>query len=188
MGPGPGEVAVTAGEPGEVVLVDEAGAEVGVMGKLEAHRPPGLLHLAFSVVVFTPDGRVILQRRASAKYHFAGLWSNTCCSHPQPGEPVQEAAARRLADEMGLACPLEQVGSFRYEATDPVSGLVERELDVVLVGMSGDEPVPDPSEVAEVGLVSLEALRADLAARPDRYTPWFASVLTVVERGASPPF
>ena len=172
---------------GEVVLVDEAGAVIGVSGKLDAHRPPGSLHLAFSVVVFTPDGRVVLQRRAAGKYHFAGLWSNTCCSHPAPGEPVAEAAGRRLRQEMGLACPLEEVGSFRYEASDPVSGLVEREHDVVLVGTCGDPPAPDPAEVAEVRLVTLAAVRADLSAAPGHYTPWLEFVLTVVERGGLAP-
>lgn len=182
MGPGPGGDDVSAGE---VVLLDDAGAPIGVASKLDAHRHPGALHLAFSVVVFTPDGQVILQRRSAGKYHFAGRWSNTCCSHPGPGEPVIEAAARRLAEEMGLVCPLEEVGSFRYEAADPVSGLVERELDVVVVGTCEDRPAPDPAEVAEVRLVTLAALRADLADRPDYYTPWLAEVLGVVERGAS---
>lgn len=174
---------MTAGEPGEVELVDEAGATVGVAPKLEAHRPPGRLHRAFSVVVFTPDGRVVLQRRAAGKYHFAGRWSNTCCSHPRPGQPVEEAAARRLSEEMGLWCPLLVAGSFRYEATDPVSGLVERELDVVLVGTCEGRPAPDPAEVAEVRVATLSWVRADLETRPSRYTPWLASALTVAEGG-----
>lgn len=162
-----------------VVLVDEDGRDLGTAPKLDAHRAPGLRHRAFSVFVATSDGRVLLQRRAAAKYHFPGLWSNACCSHPRPGEAVAAAARRRLPEEVGLSCPLEEVGTFAYEAADPVTGLVERELDHVLVGCSDAVPAPDPAEVAEVRLVPLAALVADVAGHPEAYTPWLAAALAV---------
>ena len=187
MGPRP-VTGAPAGRDEMVVLVDEDGADIGQMGKLEAHRAPGRLHRAISVVVFTPGGQVVLQRRAAAKYHFAGLWSNTCCSHPRPGEAVAAAASRRLVEEMGLSCALEEVGAVRYEAHDSTSGLVERELDVVLLGMCSEQPVPDPNEVSEVGLASPDWLFADIEARPARYTPWLREVLTVAtEKGIRLP-
>jgi isopentenyl-diphosphate delta-isomerase len=136
-------------ERSQVVLVDRTGRVLGAAGKLDAHRSPGQLHLAFSVFVFRPDGTTLLQRRSRGKYHFPGFWANTCCSHPEPGEELVASAARRLKEELGLTCQLETAGTFLYEATDPDSGLVERELDTVLVGEIGTdvEPEPDPDEV-----------------------------------------
>lgn len=133
-----------------VVLVDERGQVQGEAPKLEAHQPPGRLHLAFSVLLFRPDGRLLLQRRAEAKYHFPGVWANACCSHPAPGEDLVASAERRLVEELGLACDLTEVGAFVYRARCGATGLVEHELDHVLVGTTTHEPSPDPDEVAEV--------------------------------------
>lgn len=124
--------------------------------------------------VFTSSGHLLLQRRATGKYHFAGRWSNSCCGHPRPGEAVATGAGRRLFEELGISCGLEEVGSFRYSATDEASGLVELEVDHVLVGVSDAEPAPDPAEVDGVRLVLMEDLAEGIRADPAAYTPWLA--------------
>lgn len=168
-------------EPGEeVVLVDEEGHEVGRTPKLAAHAPPGQLHRAVSVFVFSTAGDLLLQRRAPGKYHFAGRWSNTCCGHPRPGEPVVAAGRRRLAAELGMDCELVEVATFRYEASDEASGLVERELDHLLVGVAGTAPDPRPDEVDAVRWTEPGALAADIAADPSVYTPWLPGALARV--------
>lgn len=169
----------------EVILVDPDDRAVGTAGKVDAHQPPGLLHRALSAFVFDASGRLLLQRRAAGKYHFAGLWSNSCCTHPRPGEDVVAAGERRVLEELGIRCDLEAVGSFAYQALDERSGLVEREVDHVLVGTSADEPLPDPIEVAEVRFATLEALRAELRSSPERYTPWLEGALDVLGRRAA---
>jgi isopentenyl-diphosphate delta-isomerase len=154
----------------QVVLVDAQDNEIGLMDKQEAHEK-GLLHRAFSVFLFTSDGRLLLQRRALHKYHSAGLWTNTCCSHPLPGEGNLEAAMRRLQEEMGIVCPLECAFSFLYRQA--VGELVEHELDHVFIGTFDGEPVINPMEVAEWKCVRTDALLADLQAHPEDYTVWF---------------
>ena len=164
----------------QVILVDESGVPTGTAEKLEAHRPPGLLHLAFSVFVNDGEGRLLLQRRASNKHHFRNLWSNTCCSHPRPGESTVEAGRRRLREEMGIQVDLSIVGRFTYRADDPESGLVEHEVDDVLSGTYMGEPVPDPAEVSEWRWADVEVLQRDLADRPGEYSPWLAPALRVL--------
>jgi isopentenyl-diphosphate delta-isomerase len=166
-------------------LVDTG--QVGSMDKLEAHRRP-TRHLAFSVMLFADDGRVLLQRRADGKYHFAGRWSNTCCSHPRPGEGVRDAARRRTREELGLEVgDLEVRGAFWYVARDDVSGLAEHEYDVVVVGrVDGAVPDPDPDEVGATMLIAPDELRAAIAARPDDHTPWLARVLDIATGDGTP--
>jgi isopentenyl-diphosphate delta-isomerase len=161
----------------EVVLVDEADRELGTMAKLRAHEPPGALHRAFSVFLFNDRGELLLQRRAGSKHHFAGRWSNTCCSHPRPGESVLEAGRRRLDEELGVTARLSTSGSFTYEALDPVSGLVERELDHVLVGRWSGDPAPDPAEVGAWRWVEVDELRSSLEREPSSFTPWLPLAL-----------
>ena len=160
-----------------VVLVDASDRVVGSAPKLEAHRT-GTLHRAFSVFVFDAHGDLLLQQRARRKYHSGGLWTNTCCGHPRPGESTVSAAQRRLREEMGMTCALEVAGSFLYQA-EVGGGLVEHELDHVLVGRSGDEPVPDPGEVAGWRRIPIGDLRHELASTPGRFTAWFAEALAV---------
>lgn len=169
--------------PDWVILVDQADREQGTMEKLQAHRE-GRLHRAFSVFVLNRAGAVLLQRRAESKYHSGGLWSNTCCGHPRPGEAVSRAAARRLREEMGLDLALQAVGAFRYEAR--VGDLIEHEYDHVLVGRSDAPPRPDPAEVSAWRWTPLEELRADLTAHPERYSAWLPQALEVLERRADP--
>lgn len=162
-----------------VELVDPLGRAIGATTKMAAHDPPGQLHRAFSVFLVAPDGRVLIQRRALTKYHSAGLWSNTCCGHPAPGEDVLEAASRRLADELGLRMApgdLRVAAQVTYELSDSISGRVEREYDHVLVGRITEPPVLNEREVAEVAhelVENLERTRIDRAA----FTAWFPLVL-----------
>lgn len=166
-----------------VELVDEQGRSVGSLPVAAAHTAPGQLHRAFSVLLFNDYGQVLLQQRASVKTRFPLLWTNTCCGHPAPGQPVTEAAARRLREEMGLSAHLVEAGAFRYQAADPATGRVEHEFDHVLVGrVEGMEPTPDPAEVADTVWVSLGELRTAMAAVPAGYTPWLAQVLNLAER------
>jgi isopentenyl-diphosphate delta-isomerase len=162
-----------------VVLVDENDVAVGTAGKLDAHRR-GLRHRAISALVHNSAGEFLLQRRAAAKYHSGGLWTNACCSHPYPGESVADAAQRRLMEEMGVDCPLKPLFRFSYRADVP-GGLIENEV-VHVFGGAHDGPVkPDPGEVDGYKWITLDALNADLKARPDAYTVWFRHY--VAERG-----
>ncbi|WP_431958160.1 isopentenyl-diphosphate Delta-isomerase [Nocardia lijiangensis] len=165
-----------------VELVDEAGRAVGACPVSEAHQAPGRLHRAFSVLLFDSAGRVLLQQRAAVKTRFPLLWANTCCGHPAPGEPVKAAAAVRLAEELGLATELTEVGVFRYHAQDNVTGRVEHEWDHVIVGLlDAGMPRPDPAEVAAYAWIEPEKLRVALADDPASYTPWLADVLEIAD-------
>ena len=166
-----------------VELVDAAGVHTGQSTVDEAHREPGLLHRAFSVLLLDPAGQVLLQRRAAVKTRFPLRWANACCGHPTPGQPVAEAAARRLAEELSVTgVELVPVGVHVYTAADPATGRVEREYDHVLVGRVATDltMAPDPAEVAEVRWVPPAELGTDLAARPDAYAPWLAGVLALL--------
>jgi isopentenyl-diphosphate delta-isomerase len=159
-----------------VVLVDAQDRAVGTASKLDAHRS-GALHRAFSVFVFDRRGRLLLQRRALAKYHSGGLWTNTCCGHPRPGEAVSDAAVRRLREEMGIACPLRPAGAFTYRAS--LGELEEHEFDHVLVGRFDGDPRPEPDEVAAWRWAAPDDLSRELAEAPGRFTAWFGRALAL---------
>lgn len=159
-----------------LVLVDPDDVELGTAPKLDVHRD-GRLHRAVSVMVFDDAGRVLLQRRAPGKYHSAGLWSNTACGHPLPGERVLDAARRRLRAEMGIEpAELTVVSRFVYRALLD-DGLVEHELDHVVVGRWTGEPRPDASEVAAWGWMTPSDLAHAIGAMPERFTAWLPHVL-----------
>ena len=167
----------------QVILVDVSGAALSVSDKLAAHEPPGALHLAFSVFLVRSDGTVLVQQRATSKYHFPGVWANACCSHPEPGEELVSSARRRVREELGIEVgELVEAGSFVYRAADPQSGLVEHEYDHVLVGTIADgvEAVPDPSEVAAVTYLPRSALEG--AGPAEGFAPWFAEALGIASR------
>lgn len=158
-----------------VVLVDAAGRALGTADRLAAHRPPGLLHAAISVVVANAAGQVLIQRRAPTKPLFAARWSNSCCTHPAPGESPVAAAERRALEELGMhIADVREAGSFVYHAVDPNSGLVELEHDTVLVARAADEPAADPREVLEWTWIDLPSMRAaPIGAHDDGcFTPW----------------
>ncbi|MFF7728736.1 isopentenyl-diphosphate Delta-isomerase [Streptomyces sp. NPDC008001] len=165
-----------AAEPIMLELVDEDGRTIGTAEKLSAHIAPGKLHRAFSVFLFDDKGRLLLQRRALEKYHSPGVWSNTCCGHPYPGEPPFVAAARRTGEELGLApALLREAGTVRYNHPDPDSGLVEQEYNHLFVGIVRAEPRPAPEEIAETAFVTPEELDALRARFP--FSAWFMTVL-----------
>ncbi|MGW4023292.1 isopentenyl-diphosphate Delta-isomerase [Streptomyces sp. NPDC005009] len=165
-----------ATEPILLELVDEDGVTTGTAEKLAAHQPPGQLHRAFSVFLFDEHGRLLLQQRALGKYHSPGVWSNTCCGHPYPGEAPFAAAARRTFEELGVSPSLlAEAGTVRYNHPDPASGLVEQEYNHLFVGMVQSSPRPDPQEVATTAFVT----PAELAERhaKDTFSAWFPTVL-----------
>jgi isopentenyl-diphosphate delta-isomerase len=157
----------------ELILVDERDRAVGIAEKLSAHRDGGKLHRAFSILIHDPEGRMLLQLRSRRKYHFGGLWTNTCCGHPRPGESLDQAVHRRLREELGFETSLRELFSFIYRAEDPPSGLSEYEYLHVFHGVFEGTPVPDPAEVDDYEWVETDWLRHDLDHRPERYSPWF---------------
>ena len=157
-------------------LVDEDGVTIGTSEKLAAHQPPGRLHRAFSVFLFDEHGRLLLQQRALGKYHSPGVWSNTCCGHPYPGEAPLAAAARRTYEELGVSPSLlAEAGTVRYNHPDPDSGLVEQEYNHLFVGLVQAPLRPDPEEVGATAYVT----PAELAERhgKDTFSSWFMTVL-----------
>ncbi|MFI6579249.1 isopentenyl-diphosphate Delta-isomerase [Nocardiopsis sp. NPDC050513] len=165
-----------ADQPIMLELVDEDGVTIGTAEKLSAHRAPGRLHRAFSVFLLDDRGRMLLQRRALGKYHSPGVWSNTCCGHPYPGEPPFAAAARRVGEELGAAPALmREAGTVRYNHRDPDSELVEQEYNHLFVGLVAGEPRPDPDEIAETAFVDPAELERMMGDRP--FSVWFPTVL-----------
>ena len=157
----------------EIILVDENDNLVGFETKLKAHEEGGKLHRAFSIFVFDARGKLLLQRRAKKKYHFGGLWSNTCCSHPKKGEELQDAAQARLQQEFGFDTRLKELFSFLYRASDVGSGLTEHEFDHVFYGEFDGDPRPNPDEIEDWKWVDVAELMSDLENNPHCYTPWF---------------
>lgn len=154
-----------------VQLVDANNMNTGVMEKYEAHRL-GLLHRAISVLVISPNNELLLQQRARGKYHSAGLWSNTCCTHPRPGEQTKAAAARRLKEEMNISCDLSYKFSFMYQA-QLGNGLTEHEYDEVYFGYTDKLPVPSPDEVSSWIYLKPDEVDQWLEEAPESFTPWF---------------
>lgn len=159
----------------KVVLVDMRDRAVGLEEKMAAHEK-ALLHRAFSVFLFRGD-EILLQKRASGKYHCGGLWTNTCCSHPRDGEEVKAAAIRRLDEEMGIRTEdIEEIYSFVYYYPFE-NGLTEFEFDHVLVGEYDGPYTVNPQEVDEIRWVRVDELLADIQKNPKAYTPWFIVAL-----------
>ena len=161
-----------------VVLVDEDDNALGTEEKLRAHEK-GALHRAVSVFVLDDANRLLIQQRAFSKYHSPGLWSNTCCGHPEPGESPLAAANRRLFQEMNISCDLVRIGGFVYRA-DVGDGLIEHEYDHVFRGRYNRDPEVASDEVEAFRWITLEDLTADMKTSPDRYTKWFAEALSYV--------
>ena len=186
--PGARDAHTAASGTKEVVLLGPSLEVIGREEKISAHVGRGMRHLAISVFVFDPDGRLLIQQRAKSKYHFALRWANTCCSHPPSFDEALEYAQSRLQYEMGIGVELRQVGSFDYREEDPASRLIEDEHDLVFVGVT-DQPTadPNPHEVAEYRWMPVEELRRDMSQRPSSYVPWLDAGLKVATAGAKLP-
>ncbi len=155
----------------QVVLVDEKDNQLGLMPKMEAHEK-AVLHRAFSVFIFNDKGELMLQQRASDKYHSPLLWTNTCCSHQRDGETNLEAGKRRLQEEMGFTADLKEIFWFVYKAPFD-NGLTEHELDHVMVGTFNGEPNINSEEVESYKWMTLQEVKVDMELNPDIYTEWF---------------
>ncbi|WP_430399207.1 isopentenyl-diphosphate Delta-isomerase [Flavobacterium sp.] len=158
-------------EEEKVILVDVNDEPIGLMNKMEAHEK-ALLHRAFSVFVLNSNNEIMLQQRASHKYHSPLLWTNTCCSHQRAGETNLQAGTRRLEEEMGFVVPLKELFSFIYKAPFD-NGLTEHELDHVMIGYSNEEPVINPDEVESWKWMKIEDVKNDIENQPEVYTVWF---------------
>ncbi len=163
----------------EVILVNRKDEELGREEKMKAHRE-GLLHRAFSIFIFNPQGQMLLQQRNKGKYHSGGLWTNACCSHPNPGEDLESAASRRLQEEMGFHTPLVKVFDFIYEA-GMENGLTEHEYDHVFVGEYAGTVAFNRDEVMDFCYKTMDDLKQSLAFRPQAYTAWFRLAFPKVE-------
>ena len=153
-----------------LIIIDQDDRAIGTMDKLAAHKG-GILHRAFSVFVFNSHGQLLLQQRAFNKYHSGGKWTNTCCSHPRPGEHTDEAAHRRLFEEMGMECELTYQFKFTYR-TEVDNGLIEHECDHVFFATSDALPTPHPAEAAGYKYMSMASLASELQNNPAQYSAW----------------
>ena len=167
----------------QVILVNEQDEPMGSMEKMEAHQK-GLLHRAFSIFVFNGKGELLLQQRALNKYHSGGLWTNSCCSHPQPGEDTAVAAARRLKEEMGFTTPLEKIFDFVYKAAFS-NGLTEYEFDHVFAGRYDGNVEYNKDEVMDYCYKPLAEIRSLMKAHPENFSKWFQLAFPKIEEWRS---
>jgi isopentenyl-diphosphate delta-isomerase len=163
----------------QVILVNEKDEVKGTAGKMEVHRK-GLLHRAFSVFVFNKRGEMLLQQRALNKYHSGGLWTNACCSHPEPEEETRTGALRRLKEELGFETELEKIFDFVYKA-DFDNGLTEYEFDHVYTGSYDGKIDFSSEEVMDVCYKPMHEISDSLQSHPNRYTAWFRIAFPKVE-------
>jgi len=164
----------------EVILVDAHDNVTGSMEKMEAHRK-GLLHRAFSILIFNSKGELLIQKRSKAKYHSAGLWTNTCCSHPRPGETIENAAHRRLKEEMGINVALSLSHKFIYKIKLE-NDLTENELDYVFTGTFDGAPELNTVEAEAWKYIPLSDLRTEINKKPAEFTHWFKIILKELEK------
>lgn len=158
-----------------VILVDDDGRDVGTAPRLKIHGPDTPLHRAFSLHIFGPDGRVLVTRRALTKLTWPGVWTNSCCGHPKPGEAYPDAVRRRVAEELGMEItdPRPALPDFAYRATD-ASGVVENEVCPVFVARAETDPRPNPEEVMDYRWLSWSDLTVVAERTPDLISPWSA--------------
>jgi isopentenyl-diphosphate delta-isomerase len=163
----------------QVVLVNENDEAIGIMEKMEAHKK-GLLHRAFSVFIFDTRGNMLLQQRAADKYHGANLWTNACCSHPYPDEKVENAAQRRLNEELGFTTSLHEIFSFSYQAKVE-NGLIEHEFDHVFAGEYEKDIHPNSNEVADYIYKPVVRIKNEIETHPGKFTSWFKIAFPKIE-------
>lgn len=162
---------IVSSEDEELIVVDRDDNEVGHLSKALCHDGVGVLHRAFSLFLFDDSGRLLLQQRGEGKRLWPGYWSNSCCSHPRRGESMEIATTRRLNDELNVEAALEHVYRFCYTAEYSEAGS-ENELCHVYLGKLSSDIRPNESEIASVRFVAANALGAELAQSPERFTPW----------------
>lgn len=151
---------------------------IGFKEKIAVHQE-GLLHLAFSVLIFNKEGEILLQKRASSKYHSPSLWTNTTCGHPFPEEDIKEAATRRLQEEMGISCNLDYQFTFSYKAAF-TNGLVENEVDHVFYGHYDGDVSLHPEEAEDYKWMTKENIKTDIKESPENYTVWFREIMNKI--------
>jgi isopentenyl-diphosphate Delta-isomerase len=159
-----------------VILVDEQDNMVGTMEKMEAHQK-GVLHRAFSILIFNSKGELLLQKRSKDKYHSGGLWTNACCSHPTLKESIRDTTRKRLLHEMGIDLQPEFAYKFIYE-TKLDKNLIEHELDHVFIGVFDGDPAINKHEVEDWKFMSIESIQADIKTHPEIYTSWFKLIMS----------
>jgi isopentenyl-diphosphate Delta-isomerase len=155
----------------QLILVDERNRATGIAGKIAIHRT-GLLHRAFSIFIVDDRGRIVVQQRSAKKYHSGGLWANSCCGHPRPGERTVFAAHRRLDEELGVTSALSFGFFARYQA-ELGNGMHENEFVYVYFGRLRSQPKPDPDEIADIAHLSVDDISARIAREPNAFTFWF---------------
>jgi isopentenyl-diphosphate Delta-isomerase len=164
---------LAASDSESLILVDEADREVGHLDKAQCHQGKGVLHRAFSLLIFNDAGELLLQQRSASKRLWPLYWSNSCCSHPRRAETMEAAIHRRLYEELGLRCPLQFLFKFQYQAQFDAAG-AEQELCSVFVGRTSDPVRIEPSEISAWRWISPESLQAELAgSEAGKFTPWF---------------
>ncbi|MDD5651309.1 MAG: isopentenyl-diphosphate Delta-isomerase [Candidatus Nanoarchaeia archaeon] len=159
----------------DLVLVNKFDNVIGKEEKLKAHKE-GKLHRAFSILIFNSKNELLLQKRASSKYHSGGLWTNTCCSHPMPNEVLEEAIHRRLKEEMGFDTELKELFSFSYTKKFD-NGLIENEIDHVFIGFSNEKPKKNTEEFEDFKYIKLSGLIKDMKNNLESYTYWFREII-----------
>lgn len=167
-----------------LILVNEQDIQIGVQDKLSVHLE-GLLHRAFSIFIFNSKSELLLQQRANGKYHSPGLWTNTCCSHPRPGERTLDACNRRLHEEMGMRAELQFSFSFLYQF-EFTNGLTEHEYDHVFIGQTDQLPEINPDEVQGWKYISIADLEKEIGFNPELYTPWLKICMAELKENLSP--
>ncbi|MFM9840370.1 MAG: isopentenyl-diphosphate Delta-isomerase [Cyclobacteriaceae bacterium] len=160
----------------QVILVDQEDNEIGTMEKMEAHQK-GLLHRAFSILIFNSKGEMLIQKRAKTKYHSGGLWTNTCCSHPLPQEKMEVSVRRRLKYEMGIDVLPEFIYKFTYR-TDLNQDLIEHEVDYVFKAVFDGIPSINLEEVEDWKFIGLDELQKEIDLHPHHYTYWFKLIVS----------
>ena len=158
-----------------VVLVDQNNNEIGTEDKLNAHKK-GLLHRAFSIFIFNDNYQILLQKRSDVKYHSAGLWSNTCCSHPYNDKPLVEYANTRLIQEMGIQSNLKEFFSFIYRA-EFSNGLIEFEYDHVFFGKYNSDPILNIDEASSFKWINFKQLQLEIEENPTKFTFWLKKIV-----------
>jgi isopentenyl-diphosphate delta-isomerase len=171
-----------AADSDSLILVDEADQGVGHLSKVLCHQGRGILHRAFSLLVFNAGGELLIQQRSASKRLWPLYWSNSCCSHPRSAETMESAIHRRLHEELGLRCPLHFLFKFQYQAQFDATG-AENELCSVFIGRSTDSVKIDTQEINAWRWISPDALQAEMARLPGNFTPWFELEWARIWRG-----